>query len=180
MKNARLFSLVMAVVMLVSAVAASPAAAMRSTPQSQSNTGIISSSAPTYNASAFSPLSMTNFYYPDYNVGASAPYSCYLVNQSPKDWVTMKPRQYFDIMWTVLNTGHKWDGNYTVIKYLWGAKMQTRGDFFDLDNVGYGKKAHIGIDMIAPKTPGTYPITWGIFSGGYRVCTLTFIVTVVK
>ena len=79
----------------------------------------------------------------------------------------MKPRQYFDLMWTVINTGHKWDGNYTQIKYLWGAKMQTRGDFYNLDNVGYGRKAHIGIDMVAPKTPGTYPITWGIFSGWY-------------
>ncbi len=173
MKNARIFSVLMAVVMLVVAVLPTPAAAMQSTPPS---------SASTFGSSAFGPLSMTNFYIPD-NYGSSAStssYSCSLSNQSPKDWVTMKPRQYFDLMWTVINTGHKWDGNYTQIKYLWGAKMQTRGDFYNLDNVGYGRKAHIGIDMVAPKTPGTYPITWGIFSGGYRVCTLTFIVTVVR
>ena len=56
MKNARIFSVLMAVVMLVVAVLPTPAAAMQSTPPS---------SASTFGSSAFGPLSMTNFYIPD-------------------------------------------------------------------------------------------------------------------
>ena len=172
MKNVRLFSLVMAVVLLVAAFGASPAAALRSASQAPANT---------FDASVFAPMSMTSLYYPDYTSGTGLGYSCSLVNQTPKDWVKMKPRQSFDMIWTVVNTGHKWNADYTQFKYLWGAKMQTRGDFFDFNgDVGYGKRIKLGVDMIAPKTPGTYPITWGLYSGSYRVCTVTFIVTVVK
>ena len=177
MKTVRTFSILMAVIMLATAVLPTPAAALQSASLTSASPAVGSA----FDSSLFAPLSMTNPLIPQYNDGSALGYSCTLVNQSPKDWVTMKPRQSFDMMWTVLNTGRTWNADYTQFKYLWGAKMQTRGDFFDLyGNVGRGKRVKLGIDMIAPKTPGTYPITWGLYSGGIRVCTLTFIVTVVR
>jgi hypothetical protein len=172
MKTVRTFSIFLAVVMLVTAIvpfAATPAAAMETTP-------------PTFTQTSFG----LPFYAPAGLIAPSlAPaysaYSCALVNQNPKDWVKMKPRQSFDMIWTVQNTGATWNSNYIQLKYLWGAKMQTHGDLFGIDNnVGRGKKLKLGIDMIAPKNPGTYPITWGLYNGNTRICILTFIVTVVR
>jgi Ig-like domain from next to BRCA1 gene len=170
MKNVRFVSILMAVAMLVTAVipfAVIPAAALGNSP---------------LNSSLSAPINMVNPVSTDgYDTAYTSNYSCALLNQKPKDWVTMKPRQSFDMIWTVQNTGPKWDADYVQFKYLWGAKMQTHGDLFGLNSsVGRGNKTKLFVDMIAPKTPGTYPITWGLYTGNTFICRVTFIVTVVK
>jgi hypothetical protein len=170
MKSVRMISILMAVVMLVTAIvpfAVTPAAAL--------GTGQV-------NSSLSMPMNSVSPKSTDGTGGVyTSSYSCALLNQKPKDWVTMKPRQSFDMIWTVQNTGPKWYSNTVEFRYLWGAKMQTHGDIFGIDNsVGRGKKTKLFVDMVAPKTPGTYPITWGLYTGNTPICRVTFIVTVVK
>src|ERR1035437_5912966 len=119
MKTVRTFSIFLAVVMLVTAIipfAVTPVAALETTPQTFAQTN--------YGSPFYAPMGLTT---PSLAPAYSG-YSCALVNQNTKDWVKMKPRQYFDMFWTVQNTGATWNANYIQFKYLWGAKMQTRGD----------------------------------------------------
>jgi hypothetical protein len=149
MKTAKLFSVLLALILLVTATA-SPAAA-----RSEASASL-----------SIQPL------------GA---YSCALVKQAPADWVKMKPRQSFDMFWTVQNTGAIWPASSTRLVYLSGAKMQTAGDSFNLAaSVGRGGKVKLGVDMIAPKTPGTYTSTWGLYAGNTRICRVYIIVTVAR
>ena len=110
----------------------------------------------------------------------SSSYGCTLVTQTPSDWVYMVKRQSFDAYWTVKNTGSAvWYSGSTKFAYLGGTKMQTKGDSFQIgNNVGRGGKIKLGVDMIAPKTPGTYSTTWALISGNTQVCRVTLTLTV--
>lgn len=107
-------------------------------------------------------------------------YGCTLIRQSPPDWYKMKPRQDFDINWTVQNSGnHVWPSTQTKIKYISGTKFQTHGSEFPLaSSVGLGKKNTFSIDMVAPRTPGYYSTVWALYAGNTRFCTLTLVVRV--
>ncbi|MEI6289676.1 MAG: NBR1-Ig-like domain-containing protein [Chloroflexota bacterium] len=106
-------------------------------------------------------------------------YSCKLTAQTPADWVKMVRRQSFDAYWTVQNTGAVWNSSSTRFVYLGGTKFQTHGDSFYIGkNVGLGSKIKLGVDMMAPKTPGTYSTTWALKSGNTTFCRVTLIVTV--
>ena len=166
MIKARLFSIVMAVTMLMAIVVPFSATTVAAMPLDPPPHRYEPAIAPP-DDKAYSPTSPN--------------YSCSLINQSPKDWVTLSPRQSFDATWTVQNTGAVWYTNNVQFAYIWGAKMQTHGDIFGITNdVGKGGKLHLAVDMIAPKSPGTYPITWGVYTGRTRVCLVTLVVTVVR
>jgi hypothetical protein len=117
---------------------------------------------------------------PGLSVAAKKEYGCSLVSQSPKDWTKMKPRQSFDARWTVLNTGSRsWLKSGTDLLYISGTKMQTHGDTFDMPkNVGPDGKIALYVDMIAPKTKGTYTSYWGLSNGSQPFCRFYLIVTV--
>lgn len=114
--------------------------------------------------------------------GTTSGYGCTLLKQTPLDWKKMRPRQYFDAVWTVQNSGSTvWHGSSTKFAYVGGAKMQTRGDEFKLSNdVGRGKKVKLSVDMNAPKALGTYSTLWALFSGNQRFCKVTLTITVVR
>lgn len=184
MKAFRMFSIVMALALFVGAVvpfAAKPVAAQAS------QTIMVTSPAQAFvdaarGMSLLAPMSVTAPLI-TMSVESAAPssdYACTLVKQSPKDYTKMVTRQYFDMQWTVRNTGqHIWYANWVPFKYIWGAKMQTHGDRFSLPgDVGKGEKVNLVVDMEAPKTQGIYSITWGLFSGNRAFCRLTFTVGV--
>ena len=117
---------------------------------------------------------------PGLSLAAKKEYACSVVSQSPKDWTKMKPRQDFDVRWTVLNTGSKtWTTNGTDYKYLRGAKLHTRGSLFDMTkNVAADGKIALYVDMSAPKDKGTYVTYWGLANGTKQFCQFYLIITV--
>ncbi len=159
MKISRFFSLLMAGILLMTAIvpfAATPAAAAEN---SSLKTSI--------------SVSVENL--------TSSSYSCSLVAQTPADWTYMKPRQSFDTFWTVKNTGAVWHAKSTKFQYIYGTKMNTGANYFYLPHdVSRGSKIALGVDMIAPKYPGTYSTTWALFSGNTRVCRVYVIITVTR
>lgn len=135
------------------------------------------------NSSASALVSPMSLVFPAVSMSAagvtSTSYSCKLVTQTPADWVKMVRRQSFDAYWTVQNTGAVWNSSSTRFVYLGGTKFQTHGDSFYLGkNVGVGGKIKLGVDMMAPKTPGTYSTTWALKSGNTTFCRVTLILTV--
>lgn len=160
MKKASMFSLVMAVVMFVSAILpVAPVAALTS-------------------GAAFNALPETTM---SVQTGRGN-YGCTLIRQSPPDWYRMTPRQDFDAFWTIQNSGNAvWPSNQTKFRYLGGTKFQTRGNEFNLDSsIGLGKKLKIGVDMVAPRTPGIYSTTWALYAGNTRFCIVTLVIRVTR
>jgi len=184
MKAARMFSVVMALVLLTVAIfpfAAKPVAAQTS------QTIMVTSPVQVFmdaargmpllaSMSVSAPLITLNVE----SAFASSDYACTLIKQSPKDYTKMKTRQYFDMQWTVQNSGNRiWYANAIPFKYIWGPKMQTHGDTFSLpSDIGRGKKANLVVDMNAPKTQGIYSTTWGLFSGSRAFCRVTLTIGV--
>lgn len=184
MKTVRMFSIAMAVVMLVAAVL--PFAVTSASAQ-ESTSFTTASPARTFGEAArgFPLLAPMSISAPviamSVENSTSSSYGCTLIRQSPIDWVKMKSRQSFDVHWTVQNTGAVWHANATKFAYIWGPKMQTHGDEFRINNdVGRGQKIKLSVDMIAPKSLGTYSTTWALFSGNTRVCRVTLTLTVTR
>lgn len=117
---------------------------------------------------------------PGLSLAAKKDYACSVLSQSPKDWTKMKPRQDFDMRWTVLNTGAKtWTTHGTDYKYIGGTAMHTKGSVFDMPkSVAANGKAALYVDMNAPKSRGTYVTYWGLANGSGYFCRFYFIVTV--
>jgi len=183
MKTVRMISIAMALVLFVAAFvpfAATPAAA-------QESTTLITSPVQSFMDAAhglplLAPLSGSA---PAISLSVesntSSYYSCTLVRQSPSDWVKMKPRQVFDMFWTVQNTGAVWHEKETKFAYVYGTKFQTRSDEFRLgQDVGRGQKIKFGVDMTAPKALGTYTTLWSLSTGNTSFCRVTLILTVTR
>ncbi len=185
MKAVRMFSIVMALALFVGAVvpfAAKPVAAQAS------QTIMVTSPAQAFvdaarGMSLLAPMSITApFIQLSVESASSSSYGCTLIKQSPKDYTKMKTRQYFDMQWTVQNTGSGiWYTNWVPFKYIWGQKMQTRGDTFSLPkDIKRGEKVNLVVDMIAPRTQGIYRTTWGLYSGASPFCRVTLVIGVSK
>lgn len=181
MKTVRLFSIVMAVVLFVTAfVPFAPAVAQ---------SALAAASAPLQafeSASQGMPLlAPMSLGLPAISLSvspASGSYACTFVSQSPKDWTRMRSRQYFDMVWTVKNSGNAvWIAKSTKLAYVSGTKMQTRGNSVALSSdVGRGKKVKFVVDMEAPKAKGTYSTLWAVYSGGTRFCKVTLSISVTR
>lgn len=184
MKTVRTFSIAMAVIMLVAAVvpfAATPAAAQdKSSFSSGSPAQVFVNAAQGLPLLAPMSMSVPSISLSVENV-TSGSYGCTLVRQTPNDWVKMESRESFDVYWTVQNTGGAvWHANATKFAYVGGTKFQTRGDAFRINNdVGRGQKIKLGVDMVAPKSLGTYSTLWALYSGNTRFCRVTLVLTVV-
>jgi hypothetical protein len=183
MKAVRMFSIVMALALF--AVAVFPATAKPVAAQANQTIMVTSPVQAFMDAasgmSLLAPMSVAApFITMSVESAATSGYACTLVKQTPKDYTKMKTRQYFDMQWTVKNTGDRiWYANWVPFKYIWGAKMQTHGDTFSLPNdVGRGKKINLVVDMEAPKTQGIYSITWGLFTNQKAFCRVTLTIGV--
>ena len=86
----------------------------------------------------------------------------------------------FDARWTIENTGSTtWVKGSTDYKYSSGTKMQKTVDVYDVKiDVAAAATIDLVVDMIAPKTPGTYQTNWVVTQGGTVLCSLPVVVTV--
>jgi hypothetical protein len=184
MKAVRVFSIIMAVVLLAVAVipfaAASAGSAVSATVSS--STKAFADAALGLPLLAPMSVSMPVFSFSVENIVSSKSYACSFINQTPKDWTRMRSRQDFDMKWTVQNTGGlTWHAKSIAIKYLGGTKMQTHGNQASLSgDVGAGKKTTLVVDMNAPKAPGTYTALWSLVAGKQNFCKVTVILTVTR
>lgn len=187
MKTVRLFSVVLAVALV--AVAFSPFAVKPAEALGNSTVSATSPVESFMNAAAGLPLlAPLNAAAPSMTIRAEnittsvSGYGCTLISQSPADYTRMRSRQYFDAVWNVRNSGQRiWNASAVSFKYLWGAKMQTRGDSFGLNrNIGLGKKVSLVVDMVAPRALGGYSTTWVLVSGNQPICRLTLTLAVTR
>jgi hypothetical protein len=106
-------------------------------------------------------------------------YSCQVTRVAPANGSSFNPRDDFDAIWTVRNNGQKnWDRTSVDYIYSSGAKIHKISGY-DLDeNVRVGNSIDLGVDMQAPKDPGTYTTTWTMRSGNKTFCTLNLTIVV--
>ena len=110
---------------------------------------------------------------------SSENFSCDVRRVSPANGTRFNPRDDFDAVWTVRNNGQRnWDRNSIDIIYSSGDKIHKVSGY-DLDeNVRVGNSIDVGVDMQAPKDPGTYNTTWVMRRGDTTFCTLTLTIVV--
>lgn len=108
-------------------------------------------------------------------VATAVPPSCSIVDRSPAPATQFAALEDFDGRWVVKNTSGKvWHAQETDIKFMYGNKVHLGADIMDLaSDLQSGEKVTINIDMKAPSTSGHYSSTWGIYSVGNLVCTLS-------
>lgn len=106
-------------------------------------------------------------------------FSCQVTRVSPANGTRFDPRDDFDAIWTVRNNGQRnWDRNSIDIVYSSGDRIHKVSGY-DLDeNVRVGDSTDVGVDMQAPKDPGTYNTTWVMRRGDNTFCTMTLSIVV--
>lgn len=85
----------------------------------------------------------------------------------------LKPREDFDAVWTVQNTGlSDWDMRRYIFKYRGGEEMHKRENKQFLPyTVERGWSFDFAVDMLAPETPGWHTTTWAlVFRDDSTVC----------
>jgi hypothetical protein len=110
---------------------------------------------------------------------SSENFSCQVTRVSPANGTRFDPRDDFDAIWTVRNNGQRnWDRNSIDIVYSSGDRIHKVSGY-DLDeNVRVGNSIDVGVDMQAPKDPGTYNTTWVMRRGDNTFCTMTLTIVV--
>lgn len=106
-------------------------------------------------------------------------YACQIVSVSPSNGTTFDPRDNFDAVWRVKNTGIKnWDRNSVDFVYLSGAKIHKIAGYDLPQTINSGVTADIAADMVAPKDPGNYSTTWTLQVGDQTFCNMTLTINV--
>jgi hypothetical protein len=91
-------------------------------------------------------------------------FNCQLVSSSPALNQSYPPGGDFDGRWSFKNTGSEvWDKDKVDFLFISGTRFQEHVDKLDLNsNVSTGDSIEFIIDMLAPKSAGTYSATWGL------------------
>lgn len=81
----------------------------------------------------------------------------------------------FDGKWTFKNTGSDtWNKDNVDFVYLSGTKFQVSVSSLDLStSISNGDQVEFIVDMLAPKSSGTYTATWGLKKDNLVFCTST-------
>ena len=105
-------------------------------------------------------------------------YKCEFVKQTPADYTVFAPKAQFDMYWTLKNTGTAtWTGIQLV--FVSGRAINTYPAPFALTSTTPpGQRLKVGVDMMAPKLPGTYVTNWGLAKNGVVFCRFYLILTV--
>lgn len=108
---------------------------------------------------------------------ATPQYACELIEKIPDQWAAFKPRNTFQAIWKVKNTGTMaWLPGRVVLKYISGVKMYTGEDRQDLTTeTAPGSLLLLIVNMMAPKEQGDYAATWGLVERrtGVTFCSFT-------
>lgn len=106
-------------------------------------------------------------------------YACQVTRVTPPNGSVYAPRADFDVFWTVRNIGRRnWDRNEIDYIYLSGDKIHKISGYDLPENVSSGNSTQIGVDLQAPKDPGTYNTTWTLRVGNNEFCPLRFNIVV--
>jgi hypothetical protein len=106
-------------------------------------------------------------------------YACQVTRVTPPNGSVYEPRADFDVFWTVRNIGRRnWDRNEVDYIYLSGDKFHKISGYDLPENVPAGNSTQIGVDLQAPKDPGTYNTTWTLRVGNNEFCPLRFTIVV--
>jgi hypothetical protein len=91
-------------------------------------------------------------------------FNCQLVSSSPALNQSYPPGGDFDGRWSFKNTGSEvWDKDKVDFLFISGTRFQEHVDKLDLTaNVNKGDSIEFIVDMLAPKSAGTYSATWGL------------------
>lgn len=102
-------------------------------------------------------------------------YACRVTRVSPPNGSAFEPRDDFDVFWTVQNIGQRnWDRNDIDYTYSSGAKIHKVSGYDLPENVKVGNSVALGVDVRAPKDPGTYSTVWMLQRGNNEFCPLRF------
>jgi len=106
-------------------------------------------------------------------------FSCQVTRVSPANGSTFGPRDDFDAVWTVRNNGQR-NWNRSDIDYIYssGDRIHKVSGYDLSENVRTGNSIDLGVDMQAPKDPGTYNTTWTMRNGDRTFCTMTLTIVV--
>jgi type II secretory pathway pseudopilin PulG len=99
-------------------------------------------------------------------------YVCQVVSSAPAANTSFPIGGDFDGRWTLKNTGTEtWSKSAIDFAYISGTKFQTRFDVIDLAaDVSKGNTTELIIDMLAPKTAGSYQGIWALRQGSITFC----------
>jgi hypothetical protein len=125
----------------------------------------------------FSPTPLT---FPTITSGTSSDtYACQVTRVSPPNGSLFGPRQDFDAFWIVKNIGKKkWDRTSVDYTYSSGDKIHKISSYDLSTNVSHGGTIDLGVNMQAPKDPGTYSTTWTMRVGEKLFCPLNLTIVV--
>ena len=129
------------------------------------------------------PLVVPTFTNTAFSLGGSGTssdnYACQVTRVSPPNGSSFSPRDDFDVVWTVKNIGQRnWDRNDIDYIYSSGAKIHKISGYDLPANVRVGNSVDLGVDVQAPKDPGTYSTTWTLRRGSNEFCPLRFTIVV--
>ncbi|HSB01521.1 MAG TPA: NBR1-Ig-like domain-containing protein [Anaerolineales bacterium] len=106
-------------------------------------------------------------------------YACQVTRVSPPNGTVFPPRQDFNAFWVVKNIGkRKWDRTSVDYAFASGDKIHKISSYDLTDNVASGNMLDLGVDMQAPKDPGTYTTTWTMRVGQKTFCPLNLTIEV--
>lgn len=106
-------------------------------------------------------------------------YACEVTRVTPPNGSTFDPRDDFDVFWTVRNIGQRnWNRSDVDYIYSTGAKFHKVSGYDLEENVRVGNSAQLGVDMVAPKDPGTYSTVWTMRIGDRVFCPMRFTIVV--
>ena len=106
-------------------------------------------------------------------------YACRVSRVSPANGSVFDPRDDFDVVWTVTNIGQRnWDRSDLDYIYSGGAKIHEVSGYDLPENVRVGNTVQLGVDVQAPKDPGTYSTVWTLRRGNNEFCPLRFTIVV--
>jgi hypothetical protein len=98
---------------------------------------------------------------------------------SPPNGSSFEPRDDFDVFWTVRNIGQRnWDRTAVDYLYSTGDKIHKVSGYDLSENVRVGNSLELGVDMQAPKDPGTYTTIWTLRVGERVFCPMRFTIVV--
>lgn len=102
-------------------------------------------------------------------------FNCQLVSSSPPLNQVYPPGGDFDGRWTFKNTGSEvWDKDKVDFLFISGTKFQEHVDKLDLSSsVNKGDSIEFIVDMLAPRSAGTYSATWGLKKDDIVFCSAT-------
>jgi hypothetical protein len=110
---------------------------------------------------------------------SDANFACQVTKVSPPNGSVFNPRDDFDAFWTVRNIGKRnWDRNDVDYLYSSGAKIHKVSGYDLEENVAINRSLNLGVDMRAPKDPGTYSTVWTMRRGDRTFCELRLTIVV--